>query len=38
MAPESLLDKMWSEKTDVWAFGVLMFEILAREEPYIDLE
>ena len=24
MAPESLLDKAWSEKSDVWAFGVLM--------------
>jgi hypothetical protein len=24
MSPESLLDKVWSEKTDVWAYGVLM--------------
>lgn len=38
MSPESLLDKVWSEKTDVWAFGVLIYEVLAREEPYSQLD
>jgi predicted Ser/Thr protein kinase len=38
MSPQSLLDKAWNEKSDVWAFGVLMYEVIAREEPYADLE
>lgn len=38
MSPQSLLDKVWNEKSDVWAFGVLMYEVIAREEPYADLE
>ena len=27
---------MYSEKTDVWAFGVTMIEILSRSTPYGD--
>jgi serine/threonine protein kinase len=30
----SLQQKKYSEKTDSWSFGVLMYEILTRSEPY----
>jgi c-src tyrosine kinase len=36
MAPESLRDRVYSEKSDVFSFGVVVFEILAREDPYGD--
>ena len=34
MSPESLLDRTYSVKTDVWSFGVLMYEILVQKVPY----
>lgn len=37
MAPEALNHKIYSWATDVWSFGVVIFEIMEREEPYIDL-
>jgi len=33
-APEILLENVCSEKSDVWAFGVAMWEILIEKEPY----
>ena len=33
MAPEAL-KKQYSFKTDCWAFGVLIFELLTLSEPY----
>jgi len=38
MAPESLLKKKYSSKSDAWSFGVTLWEILTREEPYPDLD
>jgi len=38
MAPESLTKHIYSEKTDVWAFGVTCFEITTRTEPYPELD
>ncbi len=41
MAPESLLRQEYSEKSDVYAFGICLFEILMRQTPYAqhaDLE
>uniref|UniRef100_A0A061RSS9 Tyrosine-protein kinase Srms n=2 Tax=Tetraselmis sp. GSL018 TaxID=582737 RepID=A0A061RSS9_9CHLO len=35
MAPESVKKRQWSEKSDVWAFGVLMWELWSMAEiPY----
>eukprot|EP01118_Nematostelium_gracile_P002130 TRINITY_DN1228_c0_g1_i6.p1 TRINITY_DN1228_c0_g1~~TRINITY_DN1228_c0_g1_i6.p1 ORF type:complete len:328 (+),score=74.12 TRINITY_DN1228_c0_g1_i6:323-1306(+) len=37
MAPESLRHKVYSPKSDAWAFGVTLWEMYARQEPYPDL-
>jgi predicted Ser/Thr protein kinase len=36
MAPESLANQTYSTKTDVWTFGIVVYEIVARQEPHID--
>jgi len=36
MAPEALTSKEYSTKSDVWSFGVVIFEILTRKSPYED--
>eukprot|EP00045_Choanoeca_perplexa_P015831 m.205084 g.205084 ORF g.205084 m.205084 type:complete len:1184 (+) comp17092_c1_seq4:142-3693(+) len=39
ISPEGLDEKLFSEASDVWAFGVLMWEILMHGEiPYPDIE
>jgi len=38
MAPESLQSKLYSQKTDVWAFGVTVIEVLTREDPWPGME
>ncbi|PRP74933.1 putative LRR receptor-like serine/threonine-protein kinase [Planoprotostelium fungivorum] len=35
-APESLLQLKYSEKSDVWSWGVLCIEILTNNEPFPD--
>jgi tRNA A-37 threonylcarbamoyl transferase component Bud32 len=37
MAPECILDKSYSNKSDVWAFGVLCAEIITRTDPMPDM-
>ena len=34
MAPESLMQRKYSERSDVWAFGITVIEILTRLTPY----
>jgi serine/threonine protein kinase len=38
MSPEALLQREYSAAGDVWAFGVLIFEVISKgAEPYEDL-
>jgi len=36
MAPESLRMKEYSTYSDIWSFGVVIWEILVRQEPYSE--
>jgi len=38
MAPEVITGKKYTEKADVYAFGIILWEILTRSEPYEDKE
>jgi len=36
MAPESLAHRNYSKKSDVWTFGIVVYEIVAQCEPHKD--
>jgi serine/threonine protein kinase len=36
MSPESIGQQVYSKKSDVWMFGVVVYEIVARQEPHAD--
>jgi serine/threonine protein kinase len=36
MAPESISKQVYSKKSDVWTFAVLVYEIVARREPHSE--
>lgn len=38
MAPEIISGKQYTEKADVYAFGIILWEIMTRLEPYEDKE
>eukprot|EP00026_Physarum_polycephalum_P002017 Phypoly_transcript_02021.p1 GENE.Phypoly_transcript_02021~~Phypoly_transcript_02021.p1 ORF type:complete len:983 (+),score=101.44 Phypoly_transcript_02021:356-2950(+) len=38
MAPEALKEKQYSTKSDVYSFGILMWELVARKDPFEDME
>ena len=38
MAPECIKDKVCSRASDVFAFGIVLWEIMTREEPYSELQ
>jgi len=38
MAPEALMNRIYSTKSDVWAFGCVIVEMVTRDEPYPDQE
>jgi serine/threonine protein kinase len=37
MAPESIRDKKYSAASDVWSWGVMLFETLTAQTPYKEL-
>jgi len=38
MAPESIEQQVYSKKSDVWMFGILVYEIVAQREPHTDVD
>lgn len=36
MAPEMIKEQEWSEKTDVYAFGIIMWEIFSGRTPFVN--
>jgi serine/threonine protein kinase len=36
MAPESLARQIYSKKSDVWMFGIVIYEVVSRYEPHTD--
>lgn len=38
MAPESISNRLFSKKSDSWMFGVVMYEMIAHELPYGDMD
>lgn len=36
MAPEMIVENTWSEKTDVYAFGIILWEIFSGQRPFVD--
>lgn len=34
MSPEGLIDNIYGPKTDIWSFGILIFEMLHGETPF----
>jgi serine/threonine protein kinase len=38
MAPESIKQQVYSKKSDVWMFGILVYEIVAQSEPHVNIE
>jgi len=34
MSPEGLICNIYGEKTDIWAFGILIYEMLNGETPF----
>jgi hypothetical protein len=36
MSPESIGQQVYSKKSDVWMFGIVVYEIVARREPHDD--
>ncbi|PRP86868.1 hypothetical protein PROFUN_03616 [Planoprotostelium fungivorum] len=37
MSPEALTEKEYSHKSDVWSYGIVIWEIIEESDPYPDL-
>jgi serine/threonine protein kinase len=38
MSPESIGQQVYSKKSDVWMFGVVVYEIVSQREPHTDID
>lgn len=38
MSPECLTRREYSIKTDIYSFGIVMYEVITREIPFADLD
>ena len=38
MSPETIEENVYNEKTDVYSFGILMFEVITNQIPYPDFQ
>jgi serine/threonine protein kinase len=38
MAPEAIRGRVYGKKTDVWSYGVTVWEIVARNDPYAGMD
>ena len=36
MAPETLKSNQYSTKVDIWALGVVLYELLTNEHPFLN--
>lgn len=36
MAPEVLMNKNYDNKVDSWSLGIVLYELLTNEHPYIE--
>lgn len=37
MAPEAFIDNIYGSKTDVWSFGIILYEIVHGKTPFSEI-
>lgn len=37
MAPEAFINNIYGSKTDVWSFGIIIYELLHGKTPFFDI-